>query len=68
MDNVEWLMDHAKALSNLNRPESDNNYGRTATEIKDLRKRVDLLEIENAALIADLNAAEEEADERLMNA
>ena len=37
-DSVEFLMEHARAVSNIGKPKSDNNYGRAATEIKALRE------------------------------
>ncbi len=36
-DPVEFLMERARAVSNIGKPESDNNYGRAASEIKGLR-------------------------------
>ena len=36
-DHVEFLMGLAKNVSNMGKPESDNNYGRAAMEIKQLR-------------------------------
>ncbi len=37
MGNVEWLMNQARLVSNIGKPETDNNYGRAATELKHLR-------------------------------
>lgn len=31
---IEWLMDRAKLVSNLKKPESDNNYGRAAMALR----------------------------------
>ncbi len=42
-DHVEFLMENARAVSNMGKPESDNNYGRAASEI--LRMRVALEKI-----------------------
>ena len=40
-DSVDFLMKLAGHVSNHGRPESDNNYGRAASEIKQLRAALD---------------------------
>lgn len=41
----EALMKTARVVSNMNRPESDNNFGRAAMKLKEARKALEKLQI-----------------------
>lgn len=52
---IDWLMPQAQAVSNMNKPESDNMYGATATVIREAMSRIKRLEDEVKELEEELN-------------
>lgn len=51
---IDWLMPQAQAVSNMNKPESDNMYGATATALREAMSRIKRLEDEVKELEGEL--------------